>query len=67
VLYVFALLDTPVHIRSHQDDLPELFDQLRALSFSFPLLTEMLDFFELFEIKLPLLLKGLIFLLILPL
>jgi len=67
VLYVFALLDTPVHIRSHQDDFSELFDQLRALPFSFPLLTEMLYFFELFEIKLPLLLKGLIFHLILPL
>jgi hypothetical protein len=56
-----ALLHTPFYIGSHQHYLTDLRDELTAGSLGLPLLEEVLDFLELFQVELPLLLKGLFF------
>jgi hypothetical protein len=59
-LDVFALLNCPVYVRSHQNYLTDMLNQLPTRTICLPLFTQVLDFLKLFQVELPLLLKRLV-------
>jgi len=57
VRHEFPFAHTPTYIRSNQDNLSDLLNQLPTCFVSFPLLAKVLNFFELFKVKLSLFFK----------